>query len=227
MEKKVSVVLPCKNEEQALKTCITKIRIVFKENNINGEIILVDNNSIDDSKKIGISLGVRVVVQEIDGYGNAYIKGLENVLGDFIVIGDVDNTYNFLEIPRFISALNEGNDFVIGSRFRGNIERGSMKLLHRYLGIPILNSMFNFLFRTNLSDIFCGFRAFNKNYFNRAKLNTGKMEFAMEMIVRAVELNLKIKEIPITYSKRIGKSKLRSFRDGFRYLIFMIKERFL
>lgn len=218
----VSVVMPCLNEEKTLKVCIEKIQRVFKSNNINGEIIVSDNASMDDSARIAREKRAIVVDQPIEGYGATYQKGLEKASGNYIIIADSDNTYDFLEIPKFIRALDEGNDFVIGSRFRGKMEKGSMKALHKYIGNPVLNFIFNVLFKTNFTDTHCGFRAFTKDTLKKLRLKQNGMEFALEMIVRASKLDLKIKEIPVNYYKREGVSKLNSFRDGSKHLIFML-----
>jgi len=221
----VSVVLPCRNEEKTIGICIDKINSVFKSQKINGEIIVSDNNSTDNSVRIAKSKGAKVVNQKILGYGAAYLKGLKTAKGTHIIIADSDNTYDFSEIPKFLKELENGHDFVIGSRFKGKMEQGSMKPLHKYIGNPFLNFIFNLLFRTNFTDTHCGFRAFTKKAYKSLNLTELGMEFALEMIAKASKLNLKIKEIPVNYYKREGYSKLSSFRDGFRHLSFMLKER--
>jgi len=219
----VSVVMPCRNEEQTIGTCIDKINLVFKGKQINGEIIVSDNASTDSSAKIAKEKGAIVVNQPIEGYGATYQKGLEKAKGKFIVIAHSDNTYDFLELPKFLHELEQGYDFVIGSRFSGKMEKDSMKPLHKYIGNPFLNFIFNTLFYTNLNDTHCGFRAFTKESLKKFDLKQNGMEFALEMILQASKLNLKISEIPVNYYKREGYSKLNSFRDGFRHLSFMVK----
>lgn len=220
----ISVVMPCWNEEKTIGICIKKAQKAFKTMNLKGEIIVADNASSDRSAEIAKSLGAKVVFQPISGYGATYLEGLKHTKGDYIIIADSDNTYNFLEIQKFVEALEEGYDFVIGSRFRGKIEKGSMKPLHYYIGNPLLNTIFNILFYTELTDTHCGYRAFTKKALQKLDLKHHGMEFALEMIVKASKSNLKIKEVPINYYKRISPSKLNSFRDGARHLSFMLKE---
>lgn len=219
---KISVVMPCRDEEATIKRCIKKIKYVFNKRDIDGEIIVSDS-SIDNSAEIAKRLNVKVIRHNKKGYGNAYLEAFKYAKGEFIVIGDADNTYDFLEMPRFLDALDEGYDFVVGSRLRGEILPGSMKWLHQYVGNPMLNAIFNLLYKTSLSDTHCGFRAFRRDVLDKIDLKSKGMEFALEMIIKVVKNNFRIKEIPITYSPREGGvSKLNSFRDGSRHLLFMM-----
>ena len=220
-EIEVSVVLPCRNERETIGICIKKIKEIFKNNCINGEIIVSDSSN-DGSDKIAKILGAMVIKHDKKGYGNAYLEVFKYINGKYIIIGDADNTYDFLEIPKFLDSLNQGYDFVIGSRLRGEILPGSMKWLHQYVGNPMLNAIFNLLFKTSLSDTHCGFRAFRKEVLDKLNLKHTGMEFALEMLTKVVKNNFRIKEIPITYYPREGISKLNSFRDGFRHLGFML-----
>lgn len=222
----VSIVLPCLNEEATIGECIKNIKNVFKKENINGEIIISDNNSTDNSIKIAKSLNVKVVYQPLKGYGAACIKGISSSKGKIIVMGDSDATYDFLEIPIFLKSLKKGYDFVIGSRFKGRIKKGAMPWTHQYIGNPFLSGLVNLFFKTKLSDVHCGFRAFTKEAFERMNLKTTGMEFASEMVINASKNKLKICEVPISYNKRKGKSKLKSFSDGWRHLRFMIYSRY-
>lgn len=220
----VSVVLPCLNEEATIGECIRKIRKVFREQKLSGEIIVSDNNSTDNSVEIAESLGAKVVHQEKKGYGNTYLKGLSAARGRYIVIADSDNTYDFLEMPKFLAPLKSGEaDFVIGSRLKGTILPGAMPMLHQYAGNPLFTSLMNLFFHVGISDAYCGMRAFNSSVYNRLALVAGGMEFGLEMVAKAALLKLKIKEVPITYHPRDGApSKLRSFYDGWRSLRFML-----
>ena len=217
----VSVILPCRNEELTIKDCIQKIKKVFRQRKINGEI-LVSDSSTDNSAEIAKGLGVRVIRHGKQGYGNAYLEAFPFVNGKYIIIGDADNTYDFLEIPRFIDALDIGYDFVIGSRFRGEILPGAMKWLHQYVGNPILNALFNYVYKTSLSDTHCGYRAFRRKILHDVQFRSKGMEFALEMIIKTVKSGYRIYEIPITYHPRKGVSKLHSFRDGFRHFICIL-----
>jgi len=219
----VSVVLPCLNEEEALGICIDKIKEVFLKERIKGEIIVVDNGSTDRSRKIAEEKGVKIVFEPKRGYGAAYLRGLKEAKGTYIIVGDSDNTYDFYDIPKFLKPLKEeGYDFVIGTRLKGKILKGAMPWLHRYIGNPIFSQIFRIFFRSSLSDILCGMRAFTQRAYRIMRLRTLGMEFAMEMVLAAGENRLKIKEVPIVYYPRKGKSKLNSFPDGWRYLRFML-----
>ncbi len=218
----VSVVLPCLNEEDALGTCLKKINEVFAREKIQGEIIVADNGSVDRSIQIAIAFGAKVVQEAQRGYGAAYLRGLREARGKYIIIGDSDDTYDFYDIPKFIALLKEGYDFVIGTRFKGVIKKGAMKWTHRYIGNPILSWMCGLFFHTKLTDIHCGMRAFTKEAFEKMELATLGMEFATEMVVSSLMNNLKICEIPIHYHPRQGESKLNPLYDAWRHIRFML-----
>jgi glycosyltransferase involved in cell wall biosynthesis len=156
------------------------------------------------------------------GYGNAYLKGFAEARGKYIVMGDSDNTYDFSELEKFVEPLRRGYDFVIGSRFRGKILPGAMPWLHRYIGNPLLTGILNVFFRTGVSDAHCGIRSLTKEAYEKMNLQTTGMEFASEMVIKASKAGLKIAEVPITYYPREGKSKINSFKDGWRHLRFML-----
>jgi glycosyltransferase involved in cell wall biosynthesis len=217
----VSVILPSLDEERTIGECIIKIQKVFHDNAINGEIIVADSSS-DQTGTIAKSLGARVIRPERNGYGNAYLTGFKNARGRNIVMGDADNTYDFLEIPKLLAPLKSGSDFVIGSRFKGTIHKGSMDGLHRYIGNPVLTWMLNFIFDTHYSDTHSGFRAITREALDRLPLTTGGMEFASEMLVMASKERLRIEEVPISYSPRLTPSKLHSFADGWRHIRFVL-----
>jgi len=217
----VSVILPALNEERTIEECIRKILDVFKNNAIYGEIIVADSSS-DRTGEIAASLGARVINVEKKGYGNAYLTGFNHAHGRYVVMGDAGNTYDFLDIPKLITPLRNGADFVIGSRFSGTIHKGSMDGLHRYIGNPILTWMINIFFHTNFSDTHSGFRAITREGFERLPLKTGGMEFASEMLVMASKEQLKIVEVPIDYYPRVTPSKLHSFADGWRHIRFVL-----
>ena len=218
----VSVVLPCLNEEEAIGVVIKKIKDVFAKERIHGEIIVADNGSVDRSREIASSLGARVFVESIRGYGAAYLRGLREARGKYIVMGDSDNTYDFNDIPRFLDPLRKGYDFVMGSRFKGTISRGAMPWANRYIGNPILSWMTRLFFHTRLSDIHCGMRAFTSAAYRKMRLMTLGMEFATEMVVSAMMYKLKIYEVPIHYHPRHGQSKLSPLNDAWRHIRFML-----
>jgi len=218
----VSVVMPCLNEEKTVGICIKKAFDYFKNEKIAGEVIVVDNGSIDNSPNIAKSLGAKVLYQPIKGYGSAYLMGLEEAKGQYIIMADADDTYDLQEIGKFLTYLRQGYEFCIGSRFKGKILYGAMPWLHRYVGNPILTWLLNLFFHAKISDAHCGMRAITKEAYKKLQLKTIGMEFASEMVIKALQSKLKIKEIPITYHPREGESKLNSFKDGWRHLRFML-----
>jgi len=219
---KVSVVMPAMNEEGTIGECIEKIKRVFDEHHIDGEIIVADN-STDETPEIAKSLGAMVITPKKRGYGNAYLAGLSHANGEFIVIADADGTYDFFELQKFLEPLIRGEaDFVMGNRFGGTILKDAMPKLHQYIGNPLLTKILSWLFKIKISDAHCGMRSFTKEAYERLNLRTGGMEFASEMIVEAARKNLRIKEVPINYYSRSAPSKLHSFRDGWRHLRFMM-----
>ena len=220
----VSVVMPCLNESETLGICIEKAKTTMEKLDISGEIVIADNGSTDNSVEIAESLGARVVHQPEKGYGNAYRAGIEAAEGKYIVIGDSDDSYDFTDIGRFVDPLKNGAEFVMGSRIRGTIEKGAMPWLHRYIGNPVLTGILNIMYKSGISDAHCGMRSFKKEAYNRLDLQTTGMEFASEMVIKAAQHKLKITEIPITLHKdgRTRAPHLRSFRDGWRHLRFML-----
>jgi len=224
LEPEVSVVMPCLNEAQTLPVCIRKARVAMEKAGIAGEIIVADNGSTDGSIEIAKSLGARVVNVPRRGYGAAYLGGLDAARGRYIVMGDSDDSYDFGDIGRFVKPLREGYDAVIGSRLKGTILPGAMPPLHRYLGNPVLTGILNLFFGAGVSDAHCGMRAFTNEAYRRLSLVTTGMEFASEMIVKMAKARMRIAEVPIIYHPD-GRSRsphLRSWRDGWRHLRFML-----
>lgn len=217
----LSIILPCRNEEKALEWCILKIREVLKHHGIDGEIIVSDS-STDRSPVIAERLGIILVKHDKDGYGMAYLEGFKAASGKYIFCADPDGSYDFAEIPRFLDCLRGGYDFVIGNRFKGRIAPGAMPWLHQHIGNPLFSSLLRIFFWTKISDVHCGMRALSREALEKLRLKTLGMEFASEMVIKAVKKKLKIKELPINYHRRRGRSKLRSFADGWRHLRFML-----
>ncbi len=218
----VSVVMPCLNEEAAIGACIEKIQRTFAAAGISGEIVVCDNGSTDTSVAIAERIGARVVHQPRRGYGNAYRKGFAAARGQYLIMGDADDTYDFSLIPQFLHALTlEGYDFVTGSRY---LKGGDKHVtgLHRFIGNPALTAILNFLFRTRYTDVYCGFRGFSRAAYDRIRPVSPGMEFNLELAINAKLAGLKIAEIPIELGPRKGESKLRTFRDGWRSLRMML-----
>jgi glycosyltransferase involved in cell wall biosynthesis len=186
--------------------------------------LIADNGSTDGSVEIALKEGARVVKVENKGYGSALISGIESSLGKYIIMGDADDSYDFTSLMPFMEKLREGYDLVMGNRFRGGIEKGAMPPLHKYLGNPVLSGIGRLFFRSNVRDFHCGLRGFTKKSVLSIGLNTTGMEFATEMIVKAIMNHLKITEVPVTLHKD-GRSRpphLRSWRDGWRHLKFLL-----
>lgn len=216
---KLSVILPCLNEEASVGKSIEKIKRVFKEYKIDGEIIAVDNNSTDNSANIIKQHNVKYIFKKERGYGNAYLEGLKHVKGDYLILGDPDGSYDFNEIPSFLQKLKEV-DFVIGSRYLGKIKKGAMPFSHRYFGNPIIRLLLR-MNGLNIQETCTGFVGFKKEVLNKLNLKQTGMEFSSELLVRVKQNNFKIEEYPITYHQRIGKSKINEIRDGLRHLKFL------
>ncbi|HEX4467878.1 MAG TPA: glycosyltransferase family 2 protein [Solirubrobacteraceae bacterium] len=217
----VSVVIPCLNEAENIETCVAKALEAIVKMGVHGEVVVADNDSEDDSAQLAERAGARVVIERRRGYGSAYLAGFAASRGRYIVMADADLTYDFDEIPRFVAALEEGAEMVIGDRM-DNIQPGAMPWLHRYIGNPILTGLLNLFFRTGVSDAHCGMRALRRDVLPRLDLRTTGMEFASEMVIRASKEQLRIAEFPIEYHPRGGESKLSSFRDGWRHLRFLL-----
>ena len=217
----VSVVMPCLNEEAAIETCIRKIQATFAQAQLDGEIIVCDNGSTDQSVAIAESMGVQVIHQPERGYGNAYLKGFAIARGKYLIMGDADDTYDFTLIPAFLEKLAEGYDFVTGSRYLQG-RQTSIPFLHRLLGNPLLTAILNILFKTHYTDVYCGFRAFSRVAYDRIQPVSPGMEFNLELAINAGLSHLKTAEIPIQLHERKGESKLRTIRDGWRSLRMML-----
>ena len=223
-EIEVSVVVPCLNEANSLGACITKAQSAFRQHNIAGEVVVADNGSTDGSVEIAEGLGARVVRVQTKGYGNALMGGVAAARGQFVIMGDADDSYDFSEAPRFVAKLREGFEVVMGNRFRGEIKSGAMPWHHKYIGNPVLSTILRVLFRANIGDSHCGMRGFTKSVFQRMDLRTTGMEFASEFVIKAAKLQVRMTEIPVTLwpDKRGRPPHLRSFRDGWRHLRFML-----
>jgi len=219
---KISVIIPTLNEEKTIGECIRKARKAVEGLGYECEVIVSDSSS-DRTAEIAKSLGARVVFPDRKGYGYAYLYAFQHASGDIIVMGDGDGTYDFSEIPKLVEPIINGKaDFVIGSRFKGKIHDKAMPWLHRYVGNPLLTWFANFFFNAKVSDAHSGFRAFRRDCLRKMKLSSAGMEFATEMVVKARLSGIRIAEVPVNYYPRVSESKLRSFRDGWRHLRFML-----
>ena len=220
----VSVVLPCLDEEQTLAGCIDTIENALKLHNLVGEIIVADNGSVDGSREIALQRCARLVQVKDRGYGNALRGGIAVAKGKYVVFGDADGSYDFMDVPRLVGKLREGDELVMGNRFKGKIHAGAMPWLHRYLGNPVLSALGRLFFGVQVGDFHCGLRGFAKAAYDRMELRSTGMEFASEMVIRAALDGLRIGEIPIDLRPdgRNRPSHLRTWRDGWRHLRFMM-----
>ena len=225
----VSVVIPCLNEEETLGNCVEKAFSALRSEHIVGEVIVADNGSNDGSQEIAKKLGARVVHVESRGYGNALMQGISAARGQFIIMGDADNSYDFLEIPSFVIKLRQGYDLVQGCRLPsggGRILPGAMPFLHRVWGNPMFSFLAQRWFKAPVSDVYCGLRGFRKDFYTKLDQRCIGMEFATEMIIKASLRNGRIGEIPITLhpdGRKNHAPHLRTFRDGWRTIrLFLI-----
>jgi glycosyltransferase involved in cell wall biosynthesis len=220
----VSVVIPCLNEANSIGLCVSKAMGAFRTAGLRGEVIVADNGSTDGSIEIAGKSGACVVRVEARGYGSALRAGIAAAQGAFIVMGDADDSYDFGEVPRFVEKWRQGNDVVMGNRFRGEIKPGAMPWHHKYVGNPALSSLLNLFFNTGIGDSHCGMRGFTRAVYDRMDLRSTGMEFASEFVIKAAQLDARMAEIPITLwpDKRGRPPHLRSFRDGWRHLRFML-----
>jgi glycosyltransferase involved in cell wall biosynthesis len=224
LQPEVSIVIPCLNEANTIGICVAKARKALDLEGIAGEVIVADNGSSDGSVLLASEAGARVIRVSEMGYGAAIKGGVEAAQGTFIIMGDGDDSYNFLEIKPFIEQWRKGKDFVMGNRFLGGIEKNAMPGLHRHLGNPVLSFIGRLFFRNGFGDFHCGMRGFTKAAFEKMKLTTGGMEFASEMVVKATLLNLKTAEVPVKLYKdgRGRPPHLNTWTDGWRHLRFLL-----
>ena len=220
----VSIVMPCLNEAATLRACIDKARTAIRRHQLSAEIIVADNGSQDGSPSLAARAGARVVPAAPRGYGAAIRAGIEAARGTLIVIGDADDSYDFTEILPLIVKLREGCDLVMGNRFRGGIEAGAMPWKHRYIGNPALTTIGRLLFHAPVGDFHCGLRAVRRGAYRRLNLRTTGMEFASEMVIKAALQGMRIAEVPVRLHRdgRPRPPHLRSWRDGWRHLRFML-----
>jgi glycosyltransferase involved in cell wall biosynthesis len=217
----VSVVIPCLNEAGSIEECVRAAHGALDQGGYQGEVLVVDNGSTDGSGDLAAGAGARVVDQPRRGYGNAYLAGLAAAQGRYIVMLDADMTYDAGELPRFVKALEDGGDMVLGDRMKG-IQPGAMPWLHRHVGNPMLTGLLNRLFGTEVNDAHCGMRAVRRDVLPRLDLRTTGMELASEMVIRAAKAGLDIRQFPIEYRPRQGESKLSTWSDGWRHLRFLL-----
>ena len=220
----LTILMPCLNEAETLETCIKKAQTFLYENNVDGEILIADNGSTDGSIDIAQRNGARVVNVETKGYGAALIAGCNAALGKYVIMGDSDDSYDFLHLMPFVEKLREGYDLVMGNRFKGGIEKGAMPFSHRYIGNPVLSFIGRFFYSSKIGDFHCGLRGYNTARMRSIDLKTTGMEYASEMVVKSTLYGFKIAEVPTTLKKdgRSHAPHLHTWRDGWRHLKFLL-----
>jgi len=222
----LTILMPCLNEEKTIAICIKKAQRFIKENNIDGEILIADNESTDNSVKIAQSLGARVINVSVKGYGSALRIGTQEAKGIYVIMGDSDDSYNFLELMPFIEKLREGYDLVMGNRYLGKMQKGAMKFLHKYVGTPVISFIGRKKYGLKVGDFNCGLRGYKNKAIINLKCTANGMEYASEMLIKAAESNLKIAEVPIDFYKdgRDRKPHLNPIRDGIKHLKVLFKQ---
>jgi len=224
----LSVVIPCLNEEDTLDVCLEKALRIMEKEGISGEIIVADNGSTDDSIEIARKRGVRVESVEGAGYGRALMGGIEAARGKYVIMGDADDSYDFLEIPKFLEKLRKGFDLVQGCRLPaggGKVMPGAMPFLHRYFGNPFFTLLIRWWFKAPIHDVYCGLRGFTKSHYESLEQTCTGMEFATEMIIKSSQGGARIAEVPITLHPdgRVAHAPhLKTYRDGWRTLRFFL-----
>ena len=224
----LSIVMPCLNEAETIGTCIQKAQQFLHQHRIVGEIVVADNGSCDGSQAIATLMGARVIDVEAKGYGSALMGGITAACGRYIIMGDADDSYDFLDLHRFVQKLREGHDLVMGCRLPwggGRIKPGAMPFLHRWWGNPMFTIMARRWFGAPINDVYCGLRGFSKALFQRLNLRCTGMEFATEMIIKASLYREKIAEVPITLhpdGRTAHPPHLKTYRDGWRTLRFFL-----
>jgi len=227
-EIEVSIVMPCLNEADTLATCIEKAQSALAKHGIRGEIVVADNGSTDGSQTIAVRLNARVVAVDAKGYGNALMGGIAAARGKFVVMGDADDSYDFLELHKFVAKLREGYDLVQGCRLPsggGRVMPTAMPFSHRWLGNPMFSMMVRSMFWAQVHDVYCGMRGFTKALYDRLDLRCTGMEFATEMIIKAHLYGTNTTEVPITLhpdGRKSHKPHLKTIRDGWRTLRFFL-----
>jgi glycosyltransferase involved in cell wall biosynthesis len=224
----LSIVIPCLNEADTIGACLAKAFKAAREQEIEAEVIVADNGSTDGSIQIAEALGARVVHVKKKGYGNALMGGIEAARGKYIIMGDADDSYDFLDVPRFVEKLREGFDLVQGCRLPGGggkVLPAAMPFLHRWWGNPMFTALSRWWFQSPVHDIYSGFRGFTKELYCRLEQRCTGMEFATEMIIKASLYRAKIAEIPITLhpdGRKAHAPHIKTFRDGWRTLRFFM-----
>jgi hypothetical protein len=218
----ISIIMPCLNERETVTICATKARHWLQKSGYAGEVVVVDNGSTDGSPELARTAGARVLFEPVKGYGSALRRGFKEAKGDWLVMGDCDDTYEFGDLDSLMAPLAQGADMSIGNRFAGGIAPGAMTWSHRYIGTPAISFLLRLFTGLKVGDSQCGLRAFTRETLDRLELTTTGMELASEMILKAARRGINVADVPVPYSERLGEAKLNTFRDGWRHLRFLL-----
>lgn len=220
----LTILMPCLNEVATVAVCVKKARQFLDTNGITGEVLVADNGSTDGSQALAEAAGAKVVAIPVRGYGAALQGGIQAARGQFVIMGDADDSYDFSSLDRFIDELRNGADLVMGNRFQGGIEKNAMPFLHRYLGNPVLSFIGRLLYRTHIGDFHCGLRGFSREKILSLNLKCSGMEFASEMVMKACMSGFLVKEVPTTLQPdgRGRPPHLNTWRDGWRHLKLLL-----
>ncbi len=218
----VSIVMPCLNEEETVGVCVRKGLDWLARSGLPGEVLVIDNGSSDRSVELATEAGARVIHEAVRGYGAALSRGFDEAAGDYLVMGDCDDTYDFSDLDDLVRPLGEGYDMVVGNRFAGGIRPGAMTWSHRYIGTPVITTLIRVFAGIRVGDSQCGLRALTRETAQRLEMRSEGMEFASEMILKASRRGMRVAEAPIAYYERLGEAKLRTVRDGWRHLRFLL-----
>lgn len=223
-KKKLTILMPCLNEERSIATCVKMAMQFLTSNNIDGEVLVADNNSTDRSAEIARDLGARVITVRTPGNGATLLSGIKSARGQYIIMGDADGSYDLYNLAPFLQQLEAGADLVNGNRFKGGITPGAMPFLHQYLGNPMLSWLGGFLFNSPLGDFHCGLKGLRRAAILKLPLRTMNFNFCSELIVQSIYAGYKITEVPTTLSPdlRDRKPHLKTWRDGIKNLSFML-----
>ncbi len=224
----ISVVLPCLNEAETIRVCIEKAKKQINGLNINGEVIVADNGSSDNSIKIAKECDAKVIHVKEKGYGNAVKSGVKASSGKYILIADSDDSYDLNDLPRFYNKITEGYDLVQGCRLPGGgggINKGAMPITHRLIGNPLFSFLTKYLHGTSFNDVYCGMKILKKDFYENINFFSGGMVFCLEILIKTKIMKAKVAELPITLHKdgrKLGKSHLRTISDGLQTLKFIL-----
>src|SRR3990172_6538141 len=218
----ISIVMPCLNEALTVETCVRKALGWLERAGSAGEVLVVDNGSSDGSPDLARRAGARVIAESRRGYGAALRRGFAEAKGDWLVMGDCDDTYDFSDLDDLVEPLAEGHDLSVGNRFAGGIAPGAMTWSHRYIGTPAISALLKMFTGLKVGDSQCGLRAFTREALDRMDLRTDGMELASEMILKSARRGLRVADVPAPYAERLGEAKLDTMRDGWRHLRFLL-----